>query len=64
MSSLTLEKIAQELQLMNINLAEANDIAMLGVYKAMPPELDNESRKALAVLRGKMMQRARVRADI
>ncbi len=64
MSSLTLEKIEQELRLMNVNLAEANDIAMLGVYKAMPPELDDDSRKALALLRDKMMKRARDRADI
>lgn len=64
MSSLTLEKIEQELKQMNVNLAEANDIAMLGVYKAMPPELDNDSRKALALLRDKMMKRARDRAGI
>jgi len=64
LSSLTLERIEQELALMNINLAEANDIAMLGVFKTMPPELDNDSRKALALLRGKMMKRARDRADI
>jgi len=51
------KKIEQELRLMNVNLAEANDIAMLGVYKAMPPELDNDSRKALALLRDKMMKR-------
>ena len=49
---------------MNVNLAEANDIAMLGVFKAMPPELDNDSRKALALLRDAMMKRARDRADI
>ena len=64
MSSLTLEKIEQELRQLNINLAEANDIAMLGVFKAMPPELDNDSRKALALLRSKMMKRARDRAAI
>ena len=49
---------------MNVNLAEANDIAMLAAFKAMPPELDNESRKALALLRDKMMKRARDRAAI
>ena len=49
---------------MNVNLAEANDIAMLAAFKAMPPELDDESRKALALLRNKMMKRARDRADI
>ena len=64
MSNLTLERIEQELQQMNVNLAEANDIAMLGVFKAMPPELDNDSRKALALLRDAMMKRARDRADI
>ena len=64
MSSLKLDKIEQELRLLNINLAEANDIAMLAAFKAMPPELDNDSRKALAMLRDKMMKRARDRADI
>lgn len=64
MSNLTLERIEQELKLMNVNLAEANDIAMLGVYKAMPPELDDESRKALALLRDSMMKRARDRANL
>ena len=64
MSSESLEKIAHELQLMNVNLAEANDIAMLSAFKAMPPELDNESRKGLAMLRKKMMTRARDRADL
>ena len=64
LSNLTLERIEQELQQMNVNLAEANDIAMLGVFKAMPPELDNDSRKALALLRDAMMKRARDRADI
>ena len=64
MSSLNLEKIEQALRLLNANLAEANDIAMLAAFKAMPPELDNDSRKALALLRDKMMKRARDRADI
>ena len=59
-----LEKIEHELQQININLAEANDIAMLSAFKAMPPELDNESRKGLAQLRNKMMKRARDRADL
>lgn len=49
---------------MNVNLADANDIAMLAAFKAMPPELDEPSRKALRGLRDKMMERARVRADI
>ena len=64
MSNQTLEKIELELQLMNVNLADANDIAMLAAFKAMPPELDEPSRKALRVLRDKMMERARVRAAI
>jgi hypothetical protein len=64
LSNQTLERIELELQLMNVNLADANDIAMLAAYKAMPPELDDPSRKALRVLRDKMMERARVRADI
>jgi hypothetical protein len=59
-----LERIEHELQLININLAEANDIAMLSAFKAMPPELDNESRRGLAQLRTKMMKRARDRADL
>jgi hypothetical protein len=64
LSNQTLERIELELQLMNVNLADANDIAMLAAFKAMPPELDEPSRKALRVLRNKMMERARVRADI
>lgn len=64
LSSLTLDKIEQELRLMNVNLAEANDIAMLAAFKAMPPELDNDSRKALTLLRAKMMTRARDRAGV
>lgn len=64
MSSQTLDRIEQELRLLNVNLAEANDIAMLAAFRAMPPELDNDSRKALALLRDRMMKRARDRADI
>ena len=64
MSSLTLDRIEHELQLMNVNLAEANDIAMLSAFAAMPADLDNASRKALAGLRDKMMERARTRAGI
>ena len=59
-----MDRIEHELQLMNINLAEANDIAMLAAFKAMPPEIDNDSRKALALLREKMMKRARDRVNI
>lgn len=62
MSNLTLDRIEQELQLLNINMAEANDIAMITAYTSMPANLDNESRKALAQLRDKMMERARKRA--
>ena len=64
MSNETLERIELELKAMNANMADANDIAMLATYKAMPPELDEPSRKALKRLRDKMMERARVRADI
>jgi len=64
LSSQTLDRIEHELRLLNINLAEANDIAMLAAYRAIPPELDNDSRKALALLRDKMMKRAVDRAGI
>lgn len=64
MSNETLDRIEQELRLLNVNLAEANDIAMLAAFKAMPPELDNDSRKALSQLRAKMMKRARDRAEL
>jgi hypothetical protein len=47
-----------------MHLAEANDISMLAAFRAVPPELDNDSRKALALLRDKMMKRAVDRADI
>jgi hypothetical protein len=63
-SNQTLEEIKLELQLLNAHMADANDIAMLSTYKSMPPELDDPSRKALKRLRDKMMERARVRADI
>ncbi|MDH3576415.1 MAG: hypothetical protein OEO71_01185 [Gammaproteobacteria bacterium] len=49
---------------MNVNLAEANDIAMLSAFASMPADLENDSRKALIGLRDKMMERARNRADI
>jgi len=64
LSNPTLEKIEHELQLINVNLAEANDIAMLSAFSSMPADLDNDSRKALSRLRDKMMARARQRADI
>lgn len=63
MSNLTLDKIENELRLINVNLAEANDIAMLSAFSAMPADLDNDSRKALRELRDKMMQRAVSRAE-
>lgn len=63
LSSEALDRIAQELRLINVNLAEANDIAMLAAFRTMPPELDNDSRKALSLLRDRMMKRARDRAD-
>jgi hypothetical protein len=37
---------------------------MLAAFRALPPELDNDSRKALALLRDRMMKRARERAAI
>jgi len=64
LSDLTLDNIEQELRLLNVNLAEANDIAMLSAFSAMPADLDNESRKALRQLRDRMMQRAVTRANI
>jgi hypothetical protein len=64
LSTLTLDRIEHELQLMNVNLAEANDIAMLLAFTSMPANLDNDSRKALAGLRDKMMERARIRAAL
>ena len=63
LSNPTLDRIEQELRLMNVNMAEANDIAMLTAYSAMPADLDDLSRKALRRLRDKMMERARMRAD-
>ena len=63
LSNLSLDRIEHELQLMNVNLAEANDIAMLLAFPSMPADLDNDSRKALRRLRDKMMDRARIRAD-
>jgi len=64
LSNLALDRIEKELQLMNTNLAEANDIAMLLAFSSMPADLDNESRSALRLLRDKMMMRARARAEL
>lgn len=63
LSNLTLDKIEQELRLLNINIAESNDIAMLSAFKTMPADLDDPSRKAMRRLRDKLMERARNRAD-
>ena len=63
LSDPTLEKIEHELRLLNVNMAEANDIAMLTAYSSMPADLDELSRKALRRLRDKLMERARIRAD-
>jgi hypothetical protein len=63
LSNITLDKIEHELRLLNVNMAEANDIAMLSAFSAMPADLDNDSRQALRRLRDKMMRRAVSRAD-
>jgi len=63
MSNLTLDRIEQELQLINVNLAEANDIAMLTAFSSMPADLDTESRNALKRLRDRMMERAITRGS-
>lgn len=63
MSKLTLDRIEHELQLMNLNMAESNDIATLIAFPVMPADLDNDSRNALKRLRSKVMERARSRAD-
>lgn len=64
LSNLTLDRIEKELQLLNTNLAEANDIAMLSAFSSMPADLDNESRAAMRLLRDKMMVRALARAGL
>lgn len=64
LSDLTLDRIEAELKLLNANMAEANDIAMLAAYASMPADLPDESRKALRKLRDKMMERASTRADL
>jgi hypothetical protein len=64
LSDLTLDRIEKELQLMNVNLAEANDIAMLSAFSSMPADLDNDSRRALAQLRDRMMERALKRSAV
>jgi len=47
---------------MNVNMADANDIATLAAFPTMPADLDNDSRKALQMLRHKVMKRARTSA--
>lgn len=64
MSNPTLEKIEHELSLLNIHMAEANDIATVAAFPTMPADLDNDSRAALKMLREKVMKRARTRAII
>ena len=63
MSNATLDSIEQELKLLNANLAEANDIAMLAAFTPWPADLDNVSRRALSRLRDRLMERALARAD-
>ena len=64
MSNATLDNIEHELKLLNINLAEANDIATIAAFPTMPADLDNESRTALKMLRKKVMDRSIDRAKI
>jgi hypothetical protein len=63
LSNLTLEKIEHELALLNVNLAEANDIATLAAFPTMPANLENDSRRALGLLRDRVMQRAVTRTN-
>ncbi len=63
MSNLTLDNIEEELRQLNAHMADANDIAMLSAFTPWPADLDNESRKALGLLRDKLMNRARRRAE-
>jgi hypothetical protein len=63
LSNLTLDRIESELQLLNFNMAEANDIATLLAFPVMPADLDNDSRKALKQLRDKVMERAKSRVE-
>ena len=63
LSNTILDKIESELRLMNVNMAEANDISTLIAFPVMPADLDNDSRKALKQLREKVMERAKNRAN-
>jgi len=64
LSNATLDNIEHELKLLNINLAEANDIATIAAFPTMPADLDNESRTALKMLRKKVMDRSINRAKV
>lgn len=64
MSNPTLDRIEHELVLLNVNMADANDIATLAAYPTMPANLDDDSRRALRVLRDKVMDRAKTRANV
>ena len=64
LSNLTLDRIEHELQLMNENMAEANDIATLLAFPVMPADLDNDGRNALKRLREKIMERTKTRTEI
>lgn len=63
LSDLTLDGIEHELKLMNVNMAEANDIATLAAFAVIPANLGNDSRRALGLLRDKVMERAKTRTD-
>jgi hypothetical protein len=64
LSDLTLEKIEFALDAINTRLAEANDIATLAAFLVIPANLDEESRRALRLLRDKVMARTRTRVGI
>jgi len=58
------ESIEQQLQLLNVNMAEANDIALLAAFSPYPANLKDVSRDALKKLREKILARAKDRADL
>jgi len=61
LSNPTWDRLEHELKLLNVNMAEANDIATLSVFSVIPPTLDNDSRRALKLLRDKIIERAKIR---
>jgi len=63
LSNDTMKKIEQELRLMNVNMAEANDIATLAAFPTMPATLDDDSRRAMGQLRNRVMERAKTRTN-